>query len=131
VLISLSPELAGITYNKTLMPATAPLQLWRLGKGYRLAKEQLKQLAWRVSGGRVYIRNTTDYVDHDGWLRTDESWRRYYREMLLSNDSRLKEYLDQEYVSYLIREHDKGRINAAYQIQRPLTLEIFLRQFLA
>jgi len=130
VLMRLSPELAGITYNKTMMPASAPLPLWRLGKGYRLAKEELKKLAWRVSGGRVHVRNTADYVDHDGWLRTNDSWKRYYTTLLLSNDSRLKEYLDQNYIRYMIEEHQKGTIQAAYKIQRPVTLEIFLRQFL-
>ena len=130
VLMSLSPELASITYNKTMMPASAPLFLWTLGRGRRLAKERLKNVAWRASGGRVYILNTSDYVDHDGWLRANGSWKRYYRTLLLSNDSRLKEYLDQNYISYLIGEHEKGRINAAYKIQRPVTLEIFLRQFL-
>jgi asparagine synthase (glutamine-hydrolysing) len=131
VLMSLSPELAAITYNKTLMPATAPLFLWRPGKGYRVAKENLKKLAWRMSGGRVHIRNTADYVDDDGLLRTSESWKRYYRTMLLSSDSRVKEYLNQDYISYLMAEHEKGRIDAAYRLYRPVTLEIFLRQFLA
>ncbi len=130
VLMSLSPKLAAITYNKTMMPANAPLPLWSLGKGYRLAKEELKKLAWRVSGGRVHVRNTADYVDHDGWLRTNDSWKRYYTTLLLSNDSRLKEYLDQNYIRYMIEEHQRGTIQAAYKIQRPVTLEIFLRQFL-
>ncbi len=43
----------------------------------------------------------------------------------------MKEYLNQDYISYLMAEHEKGRIDAAYRLYRPMTLEIFLRQFLA
>jgi asparagine synthase (glutamine-hydrolysing) len=124
VLMRLSPELANITYNKTMIPASAPLVLWYGGKVYRHAKERLKQLAWRASRGRVYIPDRGDYMDQDGYLRASDSWKCYFRTLLLSNDSRLKEYLNQNYISYLIGEHEKGRI------MRPLTLEIFLRQFL-
>jgi len=130
VLMSLSPELAGIRYNKTMMPPNVPLVLWRGGKAYRLAKEGIKQLAWRASGGRLYIRNRSNYVDWDGWLRTSESWKRYFGTLLLSSSSLSKEYLNQDYISWLIDEHEKGRINAAYKIMRPVSLELFLRRFL-
>jgi asparagine synthase (glutamine-hydrolysing) len=131
VLMSLSPELARITYNKTMMPPSVPLALWPCGKAYRLAKEGIKQLAWRASGGRLYIRNRSNYVDWDGWLRTSDSWKSYYRTLLLSSSSLSKEYLNQDYISWLIDEHEKGRINAAYRLMRPLSFELFLRQFLA
>jgi hypothetical protein len=131
VLMSLSPELSGITYNKTMMPASLPLPLWTGGKARRLAKESLKHLVWRASGGRVYIRNRADYADWDGWLRANGSWRQYFSTLLLSSDSLLKEYLNQDYIKWLIEEHNKGKIDAAYKIMRPATLEIFLRQFMA
>jgi len=130
VLMRLSPELAGIRYNKTMMPPNVPLVLWTGGKVYRLAKEDVKQLAWRASGGRLYIRNRSDYVDWHGWLRTSESWKRYFGTLLLSSSSLSKEYLNQDYISWLIDEHEKGRINAAYKIMRPVSLELFLRRFL-
>ncbi len=131
VLMSLSPELSGITYNKTMMPPSVPLPLWTGGKAYRMGKERLKQRAWRASGGRVYLRNTTDYVDWDGWLRASESWKSYFRTLLLSSSSLSKEYLDQNYISYLIEEHEKGTMDACCKIMRPVSLEIFLRQFMA
>jgi hypothetical protein len=131
VIMSLSPELARITYNKTSLPASAPLVLWRYGKAYRRGRQMLKDLAWRASGGRIYIPNRTDYVDHAGWLRTNDSWKRYFRTLLLSSDSHSREYLDQSYIGYLIAEHEAGRINASYRIMRLVTFEIFLRRFLA
>ncbi len=132
VLMRLSPELAGITYNKIMMPASAPLFLWRFGKAYRLyARERRGELAWRLSRGRLHIRNRADYVDHAGWLRTNDSWKSYFRTLLLSNDSLSKEYLDQNYISYLFGAHEEGRVNASFRIMRLVTFEIFLRRFLA
>jgi asparagine synthase (glutamine-hydrolysing) len=132
VIMRLSPELARITYNKIAMPASAPLFLWRFGKAYRwYARETRGELAWRLSGGRLRLRNMADYVDHGGWLRENDSWKRYFRDMLLSDRSLSREYIDQAYVSYLMREHEAGRINASYRLMRVITVEIFLRRFLA
>jgi asparagine synthase (glutamine-hydrolysing) len=131
VLMSLSPELARITYNKTMIPASAPLFLWGGGRAYRHARQRLKELVWKASRGRVYITNKTDYVDHASWLRTNDSWKCYFRALLLSSSSLSKEYLDQNYISYLIGEHEEGRIDASYRIMRLVTFEIFLRKFLA
>jgi asparagine synthase (glutamine-hydrolysing) len=131
VLMKLSPELARITYNKTMMPASAPLVLWSYGKAYRHARQRAKDLVWRASRGRVYIPNTSDYVDHAGWLRTNDSWKSYFRTLLLSGGSLSKEYLDQNHISYLIEGHVAGRIDASHRLMRLVTFEIFLRRFLA
>jgi hypothetical protein len=51
VLMRLSPKLARITYNKTMIPASAPLSLWRLGKAYRCyTRERRGEFSWRLSG---------------------------------------------------------------------------------
>jgi hypothetical protein len=131
LLMSLSPELASIPYNRTGIPPRSPLVLWSGGRAYRYGRERLKQLAWRASRGRVYIPNRSDYVDHDGWLRANDGWKCYFRTLLLSSGSLSKEYLDQNYISHLIGGHEEGRINASYKIMRLATFEIFLRQFLA
>ncbi|MBM4445645.1 MAG: asparagine synthase [Chloroflexi bacterium] len=132
VIMRLSPELARITYNKIMMPASAPLLLWRLGKAYRwYAREQRSRLVWRLSGGRLRLRNMADYVDHGGWLRANDSWKRYFRDLLLSEGSLSREYIDQAYVSYLMREHEAARINASHRLMRVITVEIFLRRFMA
>jgi asparagine synthase (glutamine-hydrolysing) len=132
VLMRLSPELARITYNKIMLPASAPLFLWRFGKAYRwYLRETRGELVWRLSGGRLRLRNMTDYVDHAGWLRGNDSWKRYFRTRLLSDDSLSRQYLDQSYLGYLMGEHEAGRINASYRLMRVVTVEIFLRRFLA
>jgi asparagine synthase (glutamine-hydrolysing) len=132
VLMRLSPKLARITYNKTMIPASAPLSLWRLGKAYRCyARERRGEFIWRLSGGRLCLSNKTDYVDHPGWLRAHEGWRRHFRTLLLSDESLSKQYLDQSYMSYLMAEHARGRIDASYRLMRVVTFEMFLRRFLS
>lgn len=132
VLMSLSPELARITYNKIMMPASAPPILWRFGKAYRhYGRDRRDILAWRASGGRIHIHNRADYVDHSGWLRTEDSWKSYFRTLMLSDNSLSREYLDQSYVGYLMGAHEAGKINASYRLMRLVTFEIFLRRFMA
>ncbi len=132
VIMRLSPDLAAITYNKIMMPASAPLLLWRLGKAYRwYLREMRGEVSWRLSGGRLRLRNMTDYVDHGGWLRENDAWKRYFGDLLLSDSSLCREYVDQSYIGYLMREHEAARINASYRLMRVIAVEIFLRRFLA
>jgi asparagine synthase (glutamine-hydrolysing) len=132
VTMMLSPELARITYQNAMMPASAPLFLWRFGKVCRyLAREQRGELAWKATGGRLRLHNNTDYVDHAGWLRENDSWKCYFRDMLLRDRSLSREYTDQSYVGYLMGAHEKGRIKASYGLMRLVTFEIFLRRFIA
>jgi len=132
VTMTLSPELAGVTYHNIMMPASAPLWLWKFGKAYRyLAREKRGELAWKATGGRLRLRNRTDYVDHAGWLREEDSWKSYFRAMLLSGDSLSKEYLDQEYIGYLMAQHAKAKIKVSYGLMRVMAFELFLRRFMA
>jgi len=132
VTMMLSPDLARITYQNIMIPASAPLFLWRFGKVYRyLAREKRGELVWKATGGRLRLRNRTDYVDHAGWLRENDSWKRYFGDMLLSDKSLCREYIDQSYVGYLMGAHEKGRIKASYGLMRLVTFEIFLRRFIA
>lgn len=132
VTMMLSPELARLTYQNTMMPASAPLFLWKFGKVYRyLARERRGELAWKATGGRLRLRNRTDYVDHIGWLREEDSWKSYFAALLLSSDSLSGKYLDREYIGYLMRQHMKGKTRASYWLMRVLTFEIFLRRFIA
>lgn len=126
----LAPDLTSIPYNRTMVPPTAPLILWKGGRLYRAGREILKDQVWRASKGRIYIPNRIVYVDEIHWLRTNDSWKSYFRTLLLSNRSLSKEYFDQDYVSRLISEHEEGKRNTSFEIMRIATIELFMRQFL-
>jgi asparagine synthase (glutamine-hydrolysing) len=127
----LSPELARIPYNKTMVPASWPLLLWRAGKVSRFGRESLKQRLYTLSRGRIYIPNSYRYIDDVGWLRVSPDWKKYVRDMLLDPASASREYFEADYVSSLIRQHEDGTRNHADKIMRLLTFEQFLRLFLA
>lgn len=126
----LSPELAGIPYNKTMVPAGWPLLLWRAGKAWRFGKETIKQNLYTVSKGKIYIPNSYRYIDDAGWLRASSEWKRYIGEMLLAPAAASREYFRQDYVQSLINEHQSGKRDNADRILRLATFEVFLRQFM-
>jgi asparagine synthase (glutamine-hydrolysing) len=126
----LSPELAGIPYNRTMLPASWPLVFWNAGRAYRFGKERLKQRLYAASRGRVHIRNKRTYVDEVAWMRVNEEWKSYFRTLLLAGNSALREYLDQDYMRCLIQQHEEGTCDNSAKILRLATFELFLRQFL-
>lgn len=130
-LMELSPELARVPYNKTLVPASWPFLLWRAGKAYRFGKEAAKQKLYAASRGKVYIPDSYRYIDDVGWLRTSSAWGEYIRDLLLVPGSLSREYFQQDYVRYLVEEHREGSANHADKVLRLATFELFLRQFIA
>jgi asparagine synthase (glutamine-hydrolysing) len=126
----LSPELAGIPYNKTMVPASWPFPLWRVGKAFRFGKETVKQRLYKASRGRIYIPNSYKYIDDVGWLRVSPEWKTYVRDLLLNPNSASREYFEQDYVKSLVRQHEDGTRDNADKIMRLLTFEVFLRKFL-
>jgi asparagine synthase (glutamine-hydrolysing) len=126
----LSPGLARITYNRTLLPPCLPLAFWNAGRAYRFGKEKLKQRLYAVSKGSAYIRNKRRYIDEVGWMRVSEDWKSYFRTLLLASDSALREYLDQDYIRRLIQQHEDGTRDNSAKILRLANHELFLRKFL-
>jgi len=125
----LSPELAKIPYNRTMIRADAPLIFWRLGNMYQEGKERIKQIIRRLSGGTILFLNKRSYVDFDGWLRTNDNFRKYLKELLLSNHSISKQYLNQHYITRIFQEHNSGKRNDAIKLLHLATFELFLRLF--
>lgn len=127
----LSPELARIPYNKTMVPASWPLPLWRAGKAFRFGRETLKHSLYRASRGRIYIPNSYRYIDDAGWLRASRDWREYVRDLLLQPQAASRAYFEPGYVRCLVEEHQTGARDHADKILRLMTFELFLREFMA
>jgi len=133
-LMALSPTLARLPYNKTMLPPSAPLQFWRLGERLQYYKEAIKRELACSFPGKLSLRNKRSYVDFDGWLRTEHSWKSYFRDLLLGENSRSTVYFNPEYVTELIETHGTtrarfGRRNNAMIILYLATVEWFLRLF--
>jgi asparagine synthase (glutamine-hydrolysing) len=128
---ALSPELSRIPYNRTMIPPSAPLLFWDIGKAYQFGREKVKELVFKESKRKVYVRNRRKYVDQVGWMRMNDGWRSYFKTLLLDSGSASREYLDQDYIGCLIKQHEEGARDNSAKILRLATFEIFLRQFLA
>jgi asparagine synthase (glutamine-hydrolysing) len=125
----LSPDLATIPYNRTMLPPSWPLVFWDAGRAYRFGKQRLAERVYRASKGKVYIRNKRRYIDEVGWMRVNADWKSYFRALLLASNSALREYLDQDYIRCLIEQHEEGTCDNSAKILRLATFELFLRQF--
>lgn len=126
----LAPELARIPYNHTMLPADAPLVLWKLGSIYQYRKEKIKKEITKISGGRILLYNKRGYVNFDEWFRLNENWNRFIKDTVLSKSALLNEFLNQEYVEALIKQHESGKIDNSGKLAYLVTFELFLRMFL-
>jgi hypothetical protein len=126
----LSPELARIPYNHTMIRADAPFILWKAGETYLRIEKKLKRLLWKVSKGKIFIPSRRSYVEFNDWLRTNEKWKRFFKDLLLDKNAKSKTYFNQEYIKTLIQEHEEGKANNSLKILYLASFELFLRLFL-
>jgi len=126
-LSKISPELAIIPYDKTMVSANAPPTLWKIGKYFQLAKNHGKEAISKLSRGKIVIPKKSSYVDFNEWFKTNENWKKYFRDLLLTEESVSKIYLDQNYVKKLIEDNEKGKSDNALKIMFIASFELFLR----
>jgi asparagine synthase (glutamine-hydrolysing) len=129
-LMKLSPELARIPYDHTMVRSTAPLILWTLGKHYQVKKEELKALITKLSKEKIIFSNERSYINFRKWLQTNEKWKKFFTELLLKDDLVSKKYINQEYIRKLIIEHGEGKVDNSIKILYIASFEMFLRIFM-
>jgi len=127
----LSLKLAKIPYNETMVKPDAPLLCWRVGMYYQSGKELLKKLIRRLSKDKIILLNKRSYVNFNEWLRTNENWKRFFKELLLNEKAISRRYFNQEYIKTLIQQHEAGKANNSMKILYLASFELFLRLFLA
>ena len=125
----MSPELAKIHNDKTMIRTDAPLVFWKMGTTLQFAKRKIKRIIWKASKGKIFLANKQNFVEFDDWLRTNKNWERFFTELLLSKEARSKVYFSQEYIKVLIQEHIDGKSNNSSKILYIASFEIFLRLF--
>jgi len=128
-LMKLAPELAAITYNRTMVRADAPLIAWRLGEVYQYGKERIKKEIWRLTRGKIYLPNKRNCVNLDEWLRLNEKWRGFVRGLLLDEKACSRGYFNREYIGMMIQEHESGKVDHSQRLAYLVTFELFLRMF--
>jgi|GEM_PF-1145721 len=125
----LSPELAKIPYNSTMIRADAPLFFWQCGKYYLNIREMIKRKLMVISKGSLSLPNKRKYADIDQWFQTNKQWQNFFRELLLNQDNKSKRYINQDYVNQLFEEQIKGKKSNALKLMYLASFEIFLQNF--
>jgi asparagine synthase (glutamine-hydrolysing) len=125
----LSPELAKIPYDKTMVGADAPLLFWSLGSTYMFGKELLKKKLYNFSKGRITLSNKRSYVNFDEWFRTNENWQIFFKDLLLNENDKSKKYFNQDYIEQLFQEQTKGERNNSMKLLYLASFKIFLDTF--
>ena len=127
VLMELSPSLSELKYQGTMLPVTAPLDLWEKGVEIELEREQLYRRIFSETNGQVYIPYDRYYSNFDEWMRTNKSWITYIDEMLLSNETRISEFVNLDVISEWVGLQKSGREPMFGKIIQLLSLEKTLR----
>ncbi len=128
-LMKLSPELAKIPYNKTMVRVDAPLLFWRIGKNYSLGKEFIKKKIYNVSKGMLFLPDKRSYVNFNEWFRTNEKWLEFFRELLLKEDGKAEKYLNKDYIEKLLQEQVAGEKNNSLKLLYIASFKVFLNLF--
>lgn len=129
VLRRLSPELAGITYANRRIRADAPLMFWKLAYfawgGEIVANRSLN----RWVGRQLWLFNRHHNVGFPEWMRTAAGWKQFTEGLLLSKDTRSRDFLSEDYVKTLVQQHQQGKADHATRLSLLMTFELFLRMF--
>jgi len=136
----LAPELARIPYSNNGTRPDAPMFLWQLGRYRTGGKARLKKLPGILTGGKLTIRDANS-EDFSYWISVNEGWQKLIQDTLLDKNARSREYINTDYVAWLITQHGKRLPPArmvktksfnydwSVQIGSLLTFELFLRLF--
>ncbi|HEY1338207.1 MAG TPA: asparagine synthase-related protein [Bryobacteraceae bacterium] len=126
VINRLSPELAKIPYQRTMLPANVPVEFWPGGAEIEARREILLREIYAATGIRVPYRRF--YSNFDEWLASDPAWRRLAADLLCSNDTLLtRDILKPAFVRQLVDGHASGSHRS--KLICLMSLELYLRKY--
>jgi asparagine synthase (glutamine-hydrolysing) len=124
----LSPEMASVPYQYSMIRPSAPLFLWKLGFNYFMGKQLIARKLLRASKGRIRFRDKHGYVNYDEWFQTNDNWRDFFRKIIMEKDDGLEGILNQKYAETLLEKQLKGEGSYSKQLMNIATFKIFYRQ---
>ncbi len=124
----LSPELASVPYQYSMIRPSAPLFLWKLGFNYFMGKQLIARKLLRASKGRILFKDKHGYVNFDEWFQTSDEWKNYFEKIIMEKNEKLDGILNQKYAEALLEKQLKGEGSYAKQLMNIATFKIFHRQ---
>lgn len=127
----LTPELASLPYQRTMLPATAPVEFWESSARLERQREQLYFDIWRETNGRVFIPYRRYYTNFDEWLRLSPAWIQLTDDLLRSRESMLYQLdlVEPKSVETLIEQHRTGQRERRSELICLMSLELYLREY--
>jgi asparagine synthase (glutamine-hydrolysing) len=127
VLNELSPELAAIPYQRTMLPANIPVEYWERGTELENQREALLREIYTKTGIRVPYRRY--YSNFDEWLASDLGWLRFARDLLDSKETLLTQELVRPDVVGRFLEAYSGKSSQRLKLIYLMSLELYLREY--
>jgi asparagine synthase (glutamine-hydrolysing) len=130
MLMHISPRLANIPYQRTMLPVTVPVEFWAESLVIEKTKEDLYRRIFLASDGGVHVPYQRYYSNFDEWQRIDPYWTEVINFFLLSADTRLtQEYVDRSWIKNLVDRQRRGMDSNFAKINVLLGVETMLRNF--
>ena len=128
LLCKLDPALANLLYQRTMIPASAPVEQWAAAA----AKEAETEKACRkkLFGKEPAPSYTRYYSKFDEWLLRHPGWQQLQDELLLSPNARIAQSLLQPRgLAELVDANKTGRQNNWSKIVYLMSIELYLRAY--
>ncbi|MFB0522528.1 MAG: asparagine synthetase B [Candidatus Bathyarchaeia archaeon] len=127
----LSPEMARIPYQSTMLPPTMPFILWQLSRKIHSISQRARKLIFYLTRGRVLIKNKHGYLNVAEYLKANEEWRRIVHKTLLTRESEIyrRGIFRIDGVRKLVEKHESGIRDRSRRIAHIINLELFIRKF--
>lgn len=125
----LSPELAAIPYNKTMLPATVPAAYWDAAMMQQGQWEQLLRNIYLQTGGKTFVPYNAFYTNFDEWMRLDRGFMAFVDQVLPAGEAAIYDTVaDRRYVRDMVQEHRQAKNYRFSEILYLMSLELFLRR---
>jgi hypothetical protein len=127
----LSPEVAGIEYERTGFSPNFPYIFWNLGAAIDKGSRVWNDILNKTTKGRASWNRKNAYVDLSGTLRHSKSWRDLVAKTLVSKDSCMYRFgiVNRDRVLEIVKLHISGKRDMREKILYLITFELVLRVF--
>jgi asparagine synthetase B (glutamine-hydrolysing) len=126
---SLSPELASIPYQLTMIRPDTPWIVWELGRIYQGITYRTKNKLTQFTNGKISFPNKRSWIRVNDWIRFNNKWSNMVDDLLCKKDIMLKEYCNTESIKNIVENHRLGIEDNSRLIVLLSTFELFLRLF--
>lgn len=122
----IAPDMAKIPYNKTMIRPDFPISLWNIFSKYNTGKAILRNKIRKYTKGRLFSEERRSYVNFYQWFQTNESWQKFFYEILVKNPPK-NDFFNNDYVHNLLKEQINGRRDNVGKLLYLTTIYLFLR----